>query len=434
LPHTNLGTVLFEKGQWDEAAREHREALALDPKLAQAHLGISQVRLAKGQALLAKGQMDEMVEELRAALTEFRAAVDLDPKFAQASSNQYAQAHLGLGAAFAAKAMSRVIAAQPDEAVKELRAALAEFRAASALDPKVAEGFSGKLAEVHVYLGAALRDLGRPDEAIESFRQAIELDPKHVAAHNGLGLALHSLGQFHEAIRAYRKALELDPNNSRAHNNIGWSLQNMGQFNEADREYRTAVELDPGNTTARNNLRNTERLVELDRKLPAVLEAKVKPADDAERLALARLCLEPFKGFYAASARLYAEAFANDAKLADDMQQLHRYNAACAAARAGTGQGKDAGQLEDKERARLRQQALEWLRADLAWWAGRADGADARARETIRRQMKHWQTDADLAGLRDQDALEKLSAEEREAWQKLWADVAALLKRMEDKK
>jgi hypothetical protein len=203
----------------------------------------------------------------------------------------------------------------------------------------------------------------------------------------------------------------------------------MGQFNEAIQEYRTALELDPKNTTARNNLRNAERLLELDRKLPAILEGKEKPADDAERLALARLCLEPFKGLYAAAYRLYAEAFAHDAKLADDVQQLHRYNAACAAARAGCGQGKDTDQLDDKERARLRKQALEWLRADLAWWANQADSAEPKPRETIQKQMRHWQADADLAGVRDKDALEKIPEAERGDWRKLWADVAAVLKK-----
>jgi hypothetical protein len=45
--------------------------------------------------------------------------------------------------------------------------------------------------------------------------------------------------------------------------------------------------------------------------------------------------------------------------------------------------------------------------------------------------LRHWQKDADLAGLRDKEALAKLSAEERAACANLWADVAALLKKAE---
>jgi hypothetical protein len=47
--------------------------------------------------------------------------------------------------------------------------------------------------------------------------------------------------------------------------------------------------------------------------------------------------------------------------------------------------------------------------------------------------MQHWQQDSDLAGVRDAAALEKLPAEERAACAKLWADVAALLKKAEGK-
>jgi hypothetical protein len=43
--------------------------------------------------------------------------------------------------------------------------------------------------------------------------------------------------------------------------------------------------------------------------------------------------------------------------------------------------------------------------------------------------LQHWQQDGDLAGLRDPDAQAPLPAAERAAWEKLWADVAALRKK-----
>jgi hypothetical protein len=47
--------------------------------------------------------------------------------------------------------------------------------------------------------------------------------------------------------------------------------------------------------------------------------------------------------------------------------------------------------------------------------------------------LRHWQQDPDLAGLRDKHALAKLSPKERKAFAQLWADVAALLKKAEEK-
>jgi hypothetical protein len=173
--------------------------------------------------------------------------------------------------------------------------------------------------------------------------------------------------------------------------------------------------------------------VELDGKLAAIQEGKEKAASDGERLALAQLCLLPSRMRYASASRFYAEAFAHDAKLADDMQAQHRYNAACSAALAGCGQGRDASELDDKERARLRRKAVLWLRADLAHWTKQVQSAKPSDRTVVRQTLQHWQDDSDLAGLREMAALQKLPADERELCQKLWADVADLLKKVQGK-
>jgi hypothetical protein len=52
----------------------------------------------------------------------------------------------------------------------------------------------------------------------------------------------------------------------------------------------------------------------------------------------------------------------------------------------------------------------------------------------VRETLAKWQGDTDLVGVRDKDALAKLPEAEREAWQKLWADVAALLEKSGGKK
>jgi hypothetical protein len=41
----------------------------------------------------------------------------------------------------------------------------------------------------------------------------------------------------------------------------------------------------------------------------------------------------------------------------------------------------------------------------------------------VRQRLEHWQKDADLAGLRDAEALAKLPEVEREAWRSFWTDV-----------
>ncbi len=106
-----------------------------------------------------------------------------------------------------------------------------------------------------------------------------------------------------------------------------------------------------------------------------------------------------------------------------------RYNAACYAALAGCGHGKDADRLDEKERAGWRRQALDWLRADLSWWGKALDNSKAKISVRVDQTLRHWQTDAQLSGVRDKESLNKLPADERTAWQRLWQEVAALRER-----
>lgn len=122
-----------------------------------------------------------------------------------------------------------------------------------------------------------------------------------------------------------------------------------------------------------------------------------------------------------------------DPKLADDLGAGHRYDAAGLAALSAAGRGEDAGELGDPERARLRKLALDWLRADLALRTKQLESGTPADRAAARQALRHWQQDADLAGVRDAAALTKLPADEREAFAQLWADVAALLNKAEEK-
>ncbi len=90
--------------------------------------------------------------------------------------------------------------------------------------------------------------------------------------------------------------------------------------------------------------------------------------------------------------------------------------------------------LDDLERGRLRNQALEWVRADLDLWDKRVAGGQAPDRKAAQDQLRQWQANPTLAGIRYKDALEKLPDDERPTWEKLWADVEALLKKIGDAK
>jgi hypothetical protein len=122
---------------------------------------------------------------------------------------------------------------------------------------------------------------------------------------------------------------------------------------------------------------------------------KVSPVEVIDTLTarIKRLNLGRYKWLTAAAARFYAEAFAAEPKRAEDPASANRSGATRAAALAGTGQGEDAGSLDAAERARLRQRALGWLRADLAAMGKRLETGGAEGRATVQARLRQWQRD-----------------------------------------
>jgi hypothetical protein len=175
-------------------------------------------------------------------------------------------------------------------------------------------------------------------------------------------------------------------------------------------------------------LRRAEQLAALDDRLPAVLQGNAQPENVGQCLGFAALCQE-HRQQYVAAARFFQTAFGERPALAGDLRAGHRYNAACAAALGGCGQGKDAAGLDANERARLRKLALDWLHADLRAWRKLLEKGPEKARPAVAQQMQHWLADPDFAGVRGAAALAKLPAAERPAWQQLWEEVEALKRR-----
>jgi gas vesicle protein len=72
-------------------------------------------------------------------------------------------------------------------------------------------------------------------------------------------------------------------------------------------------------------------------------------------------------------------------------------------------------------------QARDWIKAVLAAWAQVLDTGATEMKSIIRQTLKHWKTDKNLAGIRDEKELAKLSEDERAAFKRLWNDVDQLL-------
>jgi tetratricopeptide (TPR) repeat protein len=444
-PHVNLGRTLKARNRVADAVAEYEKAIKLDSRSAPAHVNLGLALLSKNldQGLDVSSfsaddislRTAEQFKNLEDAMVEFQKAIKIDPGSASA--------HFNLGYALQAR--------------QQLQGAIEEFKLAVQYDPKS--------APAHVALGVGLGKSGQSEDAITELKKAIDCDPRFAPAHVGLGKALW-FGKYplDNAIGCFRKAIELDPKNADAHNNLGNALVVKGQLDQAVAECKKAVNLKPrapryhgalgnalldggwfaearGSTlTAKGllppddrhlklveeQLAHCDHMLALEKRLLEIVADKGPAPDNDERLRLIKeVCRRQRRN--AAAVRLFCDAFRMDAKMADDMVQHHRYNAALHAALAAAGYDRDADKLDDGERKRLREQALSWLRGDLDVWQKRLAAGTPKDREAVRQTMQLWQSAGYLATVREMDALKKLPPEEQVAWMRLWTDVAVLL-------
>jgi tetratricopeptide (TPR) repeat protein len=108
----------------------------------------------------------------------------------------------------------------------------------------------------HYNLGIALHDRGETDQAMNHYRQAIELRPDYAEAHYNLGRLLAEKGGFNDAVNHYEAALALNPTDAEAHNNLGATLFEIGRVDDAIAHYQQALAIRPDYAEASCNLAN----------------------------------------------------------------------------------------------------------------------------------------------------------------------------------
>ena len=123
--------------------------------------------------------------------------------------------------------------------------AIEQFKQALQINPDYAEGQNN--------WGNALASQGKVTEAIEHYERALQINPDYAEGHNNLGLALAGQGKLDEAVQHYDRALQIKPDFADAHNNLGLALARQGKGTEAIEQYERALEIKPDFVEARVN-------------------------------------------------------------------------------------------------------------------------------------------------------------------------------------
>jgi tetratricopeptide (TPR) repeat protein len=170
-----------------------------------------------------QGELFEILGSRWRAAGAYRRAIQADGRFVEAF-----------------KRLGDLLAENPRRLFEQ---ALATYRQAVEIDPDYADAYVG-LAET---LGA----LGKVDEAIREYREASRVDPWNARAHVGLAHLYHvERGLFHEAVAEFEQALALDPAFLGAYLGLGDLLEEKGLYREAIARYRQVLDLKPTHTGA----------------------------------------------------------------------------------------------------------------------------------------------------------------------------------------
>ncbi len=89
-----------------------------------------------------------------------------------------------------------------------------------------------------------------PISTEESFKKAINLNPKNERAYVGLGQVYKAQGKLADSEQALKKAMNLNPKNDRAYFELGQLYRDQGKFPQAEDLFKKAVELNPKNDNA----------------------------------------------------------------------------------------------------------------------------------------------------------------------------------------
>jgi len=197
MAHNNLGIVLFQKADTDDAIAHYRTTLEMQPDFWDAEYNL-------GIALLSKGQVDEAIAHCSNAV---RIAPN-DP-----------DAQVALGNALLQK--------------ERIDDAIVHYQKALSMRPDY--------FLAHHSLGHAFLEKGEIDAAISHCRAALLIQSENADAHTNLAIALDEKGQTAEAIQHYKKALEISPRSVSALTNLAWLLATCS--NASFRNGTKAIEL-----------------------------------------------------------------------------------------------------------------------------------------------------------------------------------------------
>ncbi|MBA2566165.1 MAG: tetratricopeptide repeat protein [Gemmatimonadetes bacterium] len=275
--YRKLGLAFYDTRMYDEAAREFRQMLAVEPGDGEARFHLGRVAFRTGRFAEAFDEFRRHVEQAPASVPgHLNLALTLEalerPEEAQRVLLRLLDSHPDCGAArlhlgilgYAGGRYAEALALLEGLEVEEDLQPIAQFYRGmlhalvwdlrTAREELAAIPPARRNGRVLVNLGAVLERGDRLEEARLSYAAALEFGGVASLARKNLGDLQYREGRYEQARSSYGLALQQDPANAAALHRLGRIAAREGRMAEAIGLWEKAVETDPGYTRARESL------------------------------------------------------------------------------------------------------------------------------------------------------------------------------------
>jgi tetratricopeptide (TPR) repeat protein/serine/threonine protein kinase len=225
------GSVRNLRKEYDGALTDFTAALNLEPNYARTYNHCAVVRINQ--------------KEYALALEDCEKAIKLQPGFYYAFYNRGRAQAAQKSFSDAAESYTEALRINPRYAIaylqrgwvrrqlKEPDRALADFDEALKIN--------AEYAAAHYEKGVTYRTLNRPADALKSLDEALRISPKYTSAYYERGLTYKSVNRPEDALKSFDEALKVSPTYASAHYEKGETLRLLNRLSDAIKSYDEAI-------------------------------------------------------------------------------------------------------------------------------------------------------------------------------------------------
>jgi eukaryotic-like serine/threonine-protein kinase len=434
--HSDIGVLLSATGQASSALAAYEQALTIEEHLARDHPTVTEYQgdLARthrniGGLLGGSGKPSEGLAAYERALDIQQRLLREHPTITQFHAD-VATSHHGIG-------VLRYAIGQPSDALAAYEQAQT-IREQLVRDHPTRTEFHRDLASTYSFIGDVLDETGQPNKALDVYEKALATrerlvkdypnSPQFASEFGGLlnDIATIELRQvsyitardhLRQAITWQKRALATNAEQPVYRAYLKNHFVNLLHAAEglADQELHTEAE----RGFAELEVSEPSR-AKTEARIKAIIGGE-KEKSSAELMTLGKRANETMR--YALAVKLWNMAFDRYPGFADELAKKRRFNAAVAAALAADGQGIDVPAPDEEAKVKLREQALQWLNANLEALKKLIGSGDEKQKAEAEETLNAWQAEPNLSSVRG-EAIAKLPENQQQTWHELWKQVA----------